>query len=293
MNKFERQVSPEFLEALGREDWWNKLVDKVKIDKNYNIQIRNNYINIYYKMNSLFKVSFETNAIVVLTHYKFMPVVKKQPKGKEYINIEMKDGLLNLQKNIELDCLITDLISNLKRIEKQIDMYHGDEKLYQSKLIEKNSNIILDTEAHSDYGRIDLIALINDEIVAIELKRLFDKRLHSDEIHRQLEDYNRFMKENAEDIIVAYKNTINAKISLGLIDKSSKLYNIDWGTIKISKKPILAIVADVEYNHQDVIDLYKERFFSEFEKNTCAIYMYGKDPVDLTYTYGTNSKVYC
>lgn len=289
MEKFERQLSTKFINKLNVSEWWIKLVEIVKNNKNYNIQIRNNYLNVYYKMNSLFKIDFIKNNIIITTHYKFIPVVKEQPKGKEYINLIDSNGKLNLPNEIEQDCLKNDFISNIKRIEKQIDMFHGDEKYYQSKLIEKNIDIILDAETQSDFGRIDLIALIDNKIVAIELKRLFDDRLHdSIKMDKQLSDYSEFMKANKDSIKQAYRNTIDSKITLKLIDSKSKLYNIDWNNITIAEKPILAIVADVPCKKQDVIDLYKKTFFEKFKSNTYAVYMFG-DVADMT-KFSHNSK---
>jgi hypothetical protein len=289
MENFERQISNTFINKLNISEWWIELVKIVQNDKNYNIQIRNNYLNVYYKMNSLFKIDFIKNGIVITTHYKFIPIVKEQPKGKEYINLIDSNGKLNLLNDMELDCFKNDFISNIKRIEKQIDMFHGDEKYYQSKLIEKNIDIILDAETQSDFGRIDLMALINNEIVAIELKRLFDDRLHdSIKMDKQLGNYAEFMTINKDNIKQAYKNTIDSKIALKLIDSKSKLYNIDWDNITIAEKPILAIVADVSCKKQDVINLYKKTFFERFKNNTYAVYMFG-DVADMT-SFSNNSK---
>jgi hypothetical protein len=289
MENFERQISNTFINKLNISEWWIELVKIVQNDKNYNIQIRNNYLNVYYKMNSLFKIDFIKNGIVITTHYKFIPIVKEQPKGKEYINLIDSNGKLNLLNDMELDCFKNDFISNIKRIEKQIDMFHGNEKYYQSKLIEKNIDIILDAETQSDFGRIDLMALINNEIVAIELKRLFDDRLHdSIKMDKQLGNYAEFMTINKDNIKQAYKNTIDSKIALKLIDSKSKLYNIDWDNITIAEKPILAIVADVSCKKQDVINLYKKTFFERFKNNTYAVYMFG-DVADMT-SFSNNSK---
>ncbi|MFA6788944.1 MAG: hypothetical protein WC149_09225 [Arcobacteraceae bacterium] len=289
MENFKRQLNNTFINKLNSSEWWIKLVEIVNNDKNYNIQIRNNYLNVYYKMNSLFKIDFIKDDILITTHYKFIPVVKEQPKGKEYINLVDSDGKLDLLNNIEQDCFKNDLISNLKRIEKQIDMFFGNEKYYQSKLIKKNTNIILDAEIQSNFGRIDLIALINNEIVAIELKRLFDNRLHDEiKMNKQLNDYAQFMITNKNSIKQAYKNTIDSKIALKLIDSTSKLYNVEWDNITVSEKPILAIVADVSCRKQDVINLYKKTFFERFKNNTYAVYMFGDD-ADIT-SFSHNSK---
>lgn len=289
MENFKRQLNNTFINKLNSSEWWIKLVEIVNNDKNYNIQIRNNYLNVYYKMNSLFKIDFIKDDILITTHYKFIPVVKEQPKGKEYINLVDSDGKLDLLNNIEQDCFKNDLISNLKRIEKQIDMFFGNEKYYQSKLIEKNTSIILDAEIQSNFGRIDLIALINNEIVAIELKRLFDNRLHDEiKMNKQLNDYAQFMITNKNSIKQAYKNTIDSKIALKLIDSTSKLYNVEWDNITVSEKPILAIVADVSCRKQDVINLYKKTFFERFKNNTYAVYMFGDD-ADIT-SFSHNSK---
>lgn len=292
MGKFERNMSDEFIDKLNNSKWWIELVEIVKKNKNYNIQIRNNYLNVYYKMNSLFKIDFTNNNIVITTHYKFIPVVKEQPEGKEYINIISKDGQLNLLNPIEQDCLTNDLIGNLKRIESRLEMFSGDEKSYQSKLIEKNSNIILDAETQSDFGRIDLIALIQNKIVAIELKRLFDDRLHDDiKMNKQLGDYSKFMVANKDSIKQAYENSINAKKKLNLIDDFSSLSNINWENIEVADKPILAIVADVSCKKQAVIDLFKndDSFISRFKDKTYALYMFG-DVADLTNFSGNSIK---
>jgi len=288
METFVRQLDSRYIEVLNTSSWWKQLVDIVNNNQNYNIQLRNNYLNVYYKMNSLFKIDFNSKSLLITMHYKFIPIIKIQPKGKEYINVNITDEKLLLESHIEQDRLTEDLLSNLKRIEKQIDMFHGNEKYYQSKLIEKNNTIILDAEVQSEFGRIDLIALIDNQIIAIELKRLFDDRLHKSEIDEQLLNYSKFMQQNSDEILKAYINSINIKKELGIVgvDNNTSEY---LSSLKVCEKPILAIVADVPYKKQDVIDLYKNDFFERFRNTTYAIYMFG-DVADFT-NFSSNSKL--
>jgi len=85
MTQFKRGLSTTFIERLKELDGW----DKIAADKDVFIGIRDEYINVYYRGNSLFKISKNGNALKIETHYKYLSPPSAGNNG--YIDITNPD----------------------------------------------------------------------------------------------------------------------------------------------------------------------------------------------------------
>ena len=158
-----------------------------------------------------------------------------------------------------LDCLNV-LTSNpesmLPRIEnaysrKNCKKYNPEEiseKKIQGDMICKKSPVYLDSEfAHRyEYGsrktiRFDLVAIRDNKLFFIELKRIGDNRMldkigNTPEIIRQMDKYCRFIKTNSDALVEYYKKLYRIKQQLGL-----PVPQCDLDKLTICTKPHLVI----------------------------------------------------
>ena len=181
-------------------------------------------------------------------------------------------------------------------IKSEIQKYAGDEKLYQSKLIEKNKKTILDAEIampgrEDDKTRIDLMHYDKSrkKIVAVEVKLIQDHRLYSDEIIKQLQKYHNFMKTKATDIASAYLNVIRVKKALGLLEDET-LIKLENHNLEVENRILLCLIG---YN-QVMINIFKEKRLKEIVKPDImlGVYFFGKDGGDLNSHTGKNKIIF-
>ena len=298
LTEFTRMKSNhKLVEKLLAEEWWDRVVDLNRDDPDINVQVRTKSINVYCNMGNLMKIELRDNKIACTIHYKYIPLLKDTTKKNDYyINLQTKNNkvFVNQQElRIETDDLMSD--KTLSLIKDEIKSYAGEEKLIQSKLVEKNKETILDVEVAFSGKKGTRIDIVNfdkkrESIVAIEIKRIFDHRLYSNkEITEQLQSYSNFIEECEDDIIRAYKNTIETKKALGLIDEKSIL---KAECIKKVEKKALLVIAG--YN-QPIIDTLREkirRIAVGINDNALGVYYFG-DLVDLNISKNTNKEIFC
>lgn len=122
------------------------------------------------------------------------------------------------------------------------------EKKIQGDMICKKSPVYLDSEfAHRyEYGtrktiRFDLVAIRDNKLFFIELKRIGDNRMldkigNTPEIIRQMDKYCRFIKTNSDALVEYYKKLYRIKQQLGL-----PVPQCDLDKLTICTKPHLVI----------------------------------------------------
>ena len=290
--KFSRlNKDSELVKNLRDKSWWKMIVDLTKKDENFNVQIRGDSINVYYKMANFLKISNNNNNPIAEIHYKYLPT---KSDGNKYVRIDFDNNIANLKSNVEV--IKDDIFSNdnIKKIKDIIDKYNSKrEKGYQSELIKYNYPIVLDAEiAYTDKedtedknGRIDIMVYNKntDEIIAVEFKVITDSRLFNNEIKEQLERYKKFMSH--KDIIrKAYIDTVQTKKYLGLIDEKSPLLKINNNT-KIVEYPILAITTF----DQALITKYKDKIKENVKDIAYSLNMFGMTG-DLLKTNSANNE---
>lgn len=294
--KFYRMsVESQLVKKLIKSSWWESIREILTSDKDINIQVRGKYLNVYYKMNNLLNISLDNkNDIKCSLHYKFIPIIKKKSKSS-YVTMILRDNRLNIPRpsdQYQYDIIQEDIFrkDNLDILKEQIDNYVSEEKDYQSRLIYKNKSSIIDAEVafNDDFDneilskreqsenmrtRIDLLNFDRNrkQIIAIELKVIFDKRLYSGEIQEQLAKYTTFLGRKKRDIQEAYENVKQVKVALGLMSNKSELVEVNFYNAEIAEKPILVVVC---YN-QNLIDIFKENIKKTVEGYALGVFFFG------------------
>jgi hypothetical protein len=228
MNSFKRGISnQDFITALKEEyntgGWWQGIVD----DKELFIAIRNEYINVYYKGNSLLKLSFVNGELLAETHYKYLI----RPNVKPFL-IKTSANMAFIPNGTKgvLDNYLIHNLSEIKSIKTASASYSGTEKEGIQKIILSNDNIVdleiaLTQEAEEDEmnpeqgrkssaKRIDFAALQKKdsyyELIFFEAKDFSNKDLRAKgsavpEVIQQINNYEKLLNQYQEDIINSYK----------------------------------------------------------------------------------------
>ena len=203
-------------ELRQQPEWWKRLTSI----KGVYVEIRkDNIINIYFEGGRMARLTYTNKALKATCHYKYLGLTMS-PKGK-YPYIDCLDTLMNNPASI---------IENIKKEYSQKGAKNEEdisEKKIQGDII-CHDNIYLDSEfAHRfEEGknktiRFDLVAIKENQLSFIELKRIQDNRLlnkydDKPEILIQMDQYSQFIKAYKDALLTYYKQLYTIKQSLGL-----------------------------------------------------------------------------
>lgn len=240
MFKFKRGLGAALVKRLNEEyergGWWKAMAD----DPQLLIGIRDEYLNVYWKGNSLLKLFLQEGRLCGEVHYKYM----LRPEAKSSPYLTFLDG--ELQSTNPADLFLPDL-SNLAGLKRSANAYAGEEKAGVHKIVMSNANII-DVEIafgneNGDSGakvaqRIDFAALQTGaqgpELVFFEAKSFNNPELRSNgegapPVMRQLKSYRDFLShhKSQEDVIQSYRQVSSNFLSLnGVRDRFEPIQNL-------------------------------------------------------------------
>jgi len=248
MAEFVRSVPSQLVDALGKlagekgPNWWKEILDNADL----HLAIREDYLNIYAKGQSVFKIRLGKKASdgvrrpVMTTHYKYL-LIPTMPRDKQYVTFDGEDFLMKEQP-IKPDTLIqTSYISGktVPRLVHSAISHSNPEKRGVHVIANGNPNVIdmeiayskerepgpedpskLDDaddnkprKAKSTAPRIDLAALFpNGEgkahLVFYEVKRFDDGRLWGNKppVLDQIGKYDTFLRSKEFKLKTAYTN---------------------------------------------------------------------------------------
>jgi hypothetical protein len=228
MFKFRRGLSPALVERLNEEyergGWWKAMAD----DPQLFIAIRDEYLNVYWKGNSLVKLSMQDGHLHGNVHYKYM--LRPETKTNPYLTLV--DG--KLQSANPSDFFLPDL-SDIASLKRSANAYAGEEKAGIHKIVMSNANII-DVEVAfgteiSESGtnvaqRIDFAVLQlgehGPELIFYEGKGFNNPELRSNgdnipPVMNQLKSYQEFLRHaqsHQSDVTQSYQRVCDNLLSL-------------------------------------------------------------------------------
>ncbi len=217
--EFKRGLDADFmrrLEALAGESGW---FANVLADEDLILGIRNNYLNVYWHGQSLFKVErpSESGALKVTTHPKYLldpDLSKPVPFDGSGFSVDRVEALIREYKGKE----------TLPLMKRAAKVYAGEEKDGVHVVARKDRNVV-DTEVafHCERDgdkqgryapRIDL-ACFEDVGSSIRL-RFWEAKLYSNKeiraegnteapVVRQVRDYRELVSKHREDVAKSYQ----------------------------------------------------------------------------------------
>jgi hypothetical protein len=247
-----RKISEAFVNEL-KSGKLKGMLEVVNADENLDIQIRENYLNIYYKGGNIAKVNSEKS--IEFDKFYFYLDTDKVPK-----NEAKKDSNLCLSLKKKKDKLIEcfkegDYQTFFDQAKEVMDAWFDcyskskEERKEQHELSLHNRDwqsefAIIDIEYQvsrlspfkyengEKYPRFDIIAVKDGSIYVIELKKGTKALSKKSGLQDHWDSYKYSIDRNPIPFIKEMKNLIEQKQMLGLIDKHIQI---------TSEKPIFAI----------------------------------------------------
>lgn len=230
-----RILSKNFISTL-KSGFFQPLLELIKLDSVFCLEIRENYISIYYRGGSIIKIKE--------SHEVFKASFDRKYLNKDLTKVPVLPVVLNSPEDVEA---WTDAIPFLKH---EMDLWFGhhpkDEREFQQLMLRENNfgnsakgtdYFICDIEYANHTGRFDLIAVQwpsssvrrknnkNLRLAFIEMKYLDNALAGTAGLCKHIEDINMFLskRENLESIKEEMKVIFNQKLDLGLINNQKSI----------------------------------------------------------------------
>jgi hypothetical protein len=264
----EPMLSDQFVKSLDKDGFLNPLLERVKNDPDLDLQIRNKYINIYYKGNNLLKLT--------------------QNYSMSIHNTFKVDYLPHKLNNSEHCASFIDALPKIK--EKIVNNYtkaKSFETEYEQLLIRANSYT---KKVNSEYFVIDRHYAKN-KINIIDIVGIFSDRNHRNhktikiypfigeikyslnpdikKLDDQIRRYYEEIKKTYQDTIERIEEILHLKSRLGLLEASDNLIE-KFKTAEVNNdiKKLRIVIIFIDYNpysksHNEVIMRLKELDISD------------------------------
>ena len=246
-NYFDLNINaPLFTELSKLPEWWKRILN----DKTLYVNIRKgNRINVYYHGASVMELSIKRDkSIQGKIHSKYILFQETQTDKNGYIKNISPETIVENLPSIKNAIIANQATSNPEGLsEKAIQgIMYIEGKYIDTEFEYVHSNRLI--------TRIDLTTINeNGMIEFVELKRISDPRLlkkdmllKNEEIRKQIDDYNSFIKGHKDEIIQYYKQLQQILKKVGV---NNPLCNIAITDIKPSVSLYFAGYADGKSNH--------------------------------------------
>ena len=246
-NYFDLNINaPLFTELAQLPEWWKRILN----DKTLYVNIRKgNRINVYYHGASVMELSINRDKTIQgKIHSKYILFQETQTDKNEYRKDISPETIVENLPSIKNAIIANQATSNPEGLS---------EKAIQGNMYVKGKYIDTEFEyVHPNrlITRIDLTTINDDGMIEfVELKRISDSRLlkkdislKNEEIRKQIDNYNSFIKGHKNEIIQYYKQLQQILKKVGV---NNPLCNIAITDIKPSVSLYFAGYADGKNNH--------------------------------------------
>ncbi len=195
--------------------WWQFVKKNLKPGGFYVDIRKDNSLNVYYNGGLLLKITLKNGIITSKIHAQYLG-----DTGSGYVDYQLDR-----------------LPEEADTIKARITSRYGDtsESGIKARLICTNGAKYIDSEFAYGKTRIDLTKLENGKIIFVELKRIQDGRLLTNEyengrpeILSQMKAYHQFIEAHKKEITGYYRRLFMAKRDLGVLPEClSEIDNID------------------------------------------------------------------
>ena len=246
-NYFDLNINaPLFTELAQLPEWWKRILN----DKTLYVNIRKgNRINVYYHGASVMELSINRDkSIKGKIHSKYILFQETQTDKNGYRKDISPETIVENLPSIKDAIIANQATSNPEGLsEKAIQgIMYVEGKYIDTEFEYVHSNRLI--------TRIDLTTINDDGMIEfVELKRISDPRLlkkdmslKNEEIRKQIDDYNSFIKGHKDEIIQYYKQLQQILKKVGV---NNPICNIAITGIKPSVYLYFAGYADGKSNH--------------------------------------------
>ncbi|MBO4739045.1 MAG: hypothetical protein J5606_05735 [Bacteroidales bacterium] len=256
-----RKLSDNFIKKLQGE--WKPLLEYILSDSELDLQIRDNYINVYYQGGNILKINPRSFYFDEFYFYKDCNKERKthlQEKAKKGdVNakhiidklVDLRDGLIeNLSSplnHLKVECYFSQAKAVMKKWEETLNdtlKISHREKQEQQKIaitnrkdtdyivldleyaVSRNSKFFYDGKLDKKVPRFDIIAIHNGQLVVIELKKGMDATGGASGVKPHIDCFNHTIGRDVNGHFVQeMKDLLKQKQELGILEKSLKIEN--------------------------------------------------------------------
>ncbi len=246
-NYFDLNINaPLFTELSKLPEWWKRILNDMTLYVNIR---KGNRINVYYHGASVMELSINRDkSIQGKIHSKYILFQETQTDKNGYRKDISPETIVENLSSIKNAIIANQATSNPEGLsEKAIQgIMYVEGKYIDTEFEYVHPNRLI--------TRIDLTTINDDGMIEfVELKRISDSRLlkkdislKNEEIRKQIDDYNSFIKGHKDEIIQYYKQLQQILKKVGV---NNPLCNIAITDIKPSVSLYFAGYADGKSNH--------------------------------------------
>ncbi len=242
-----RGLKPTFLAELA-SGFLAELTREVKKDSDLDLEIRNNYINLYYKGHSLLKLT-------------------QAPRGRYRVDVHKEFGTANVPPELIDEGTTRQFVTNIPAIKRNIQQcsVQSIETEYEQLFIRANNYerrvnseyFVLDRQYVVGKERFDLMGFVwqqphaknqTVQMCLMEVKYGLNPDIRV--LHEQLKRYYHQVKDRAVELAAEAEKVFQQKLALGLYDQTPSQRKEALGTLKISREfsDFQFIVILIDYN---------------------------------------------
>ena len=248
-----RKLSATFLNCL-KSGFLSPITEYVRNDHDLNLEIRDGYINVYYKGNSLLKLT----EIGSLIHYK----AEIHRKFLEGIEIPLDFTASTVPEFVKCIPLIKQNISKYGQNSLELEY---EQMIVRANNFERRNNteyFIVDRQYKIGADRFDLTGIFWDRnnrqrnrqasVCLLEIKFALNKDIQR--VDRQLARYYESIKGKAADIAKEMETIFKQKLELGLYDQSAdRLKAMKTLTFARNIEAFQFVLVLVDYNQNSTL----------------------------------------
>ena len=222
-----RGINQQFIDDL-KCGALSGFLKRLTTDKSLSLQIRKDYVNIYYRGGNILKISQNKKLSTYTFHFDL----------KYCLNQESKSLISSLSNKSAQDYL-----NNLDLMKKEMDnwfsIYPKTEREHQQLLCENNSSIVDIEYQFKKSMRLDMLMVEKDKLIIVENKYGYKAVSGKAGIKKHYDDICKVIsnKEMIEEIVTSVINIVKIKRELGF--NIPKIEKID-----LSKTEILFLLVN-------------------------------------------------
>lgn len=275
-----RGLSENFLECL-KSGFLSEIIENVKGDPDLNLEIRDAYINVYYKGNSLLKLT-ETGS-----SHQFKAQIHEKFLERTHFSLDFSES--NIAQFLEA---IPVLKQNIARPDKRSLEIEYEQMIIRANNFESRNNtdyFIVDRQYAINDARFDLTGIFweragrrrNQEVPICLMEIKFALNDEIKEIHNQLARYYESIQPHAASIADEMQTIFRQKIELGLYqntDIGNALKTLNFSR-NIDEFQFIVILVDYNPNSSKFIqeNLLSLPFASQVKVFHCGFALWQKN----------------
>lgn len=240
-----RRLSDQYLACL-KSGFLSPLTEYVKQDPDLNLEIRDGYINVYYKGNALLKLVETGSGYKAAVHEKFLVGIAISLDFTDRTIAQFIEAIPRIKENI------------IRHSKRSLEVEY-EQMIIRANNFEHRNNteyFIVDRQYAAQDSRFDLTGIFWErnhrqryqEVPVCLMEIKFALNADIKEVHLQLERYYEYIKPHAAEVAQELEGIFRQKLDLGLYNQAERLEALKTLTFSRDIEQFQFILILVDYN---------------------------------------------